>query len=71
MQRAHHPGAVEFSIKDTTADKVKELMATRKHEGIITPAQASKVRGICTFAAQIECGRVGKAPVRSLKDRSI
>ena len=60
---------VSFHAKQSLVDKAVGLIRARMAAGRTTPAQASKIRGVCGFIALAQWGRVGRAPFGPLRRR--
>ena len=62
-------GRVRFRPRPKIEEKILLEIETRESEGICTPAQASKLRGILQFASLGIYGRVGVGGLRALLQR--
>ncbi len=62
-------GVVKFAPRDRMKEKVEQLIKERQQEGVTTPAQASKIRGVLGPCFAGYYGRIGRGGQHPLLQR--
>ena len=69
MQAAATEHVVEFWPGAPLVQKVSDVVRHHRHTNLLTPADASKLRGMQNFLSQAEWGRLGRAMLYEVKNR--